>query len=101
MTIGWGGISIVSRATGLARQVISAGIKELQQGQRAGEGRICRIGGGRKSTVNKDPRLREDLERLVEPVTRGDPESPLRLPEPEGAQARQSTATDSKLIGDH
>ncbi len=78
MAIGWGGISIVSRATGLARQVISAGIKELQQGQRAGEGRIRRIGGGRKSTVSKDPRMREDLERLVEPVTRGDPESPLR-----------------------
>ncbi len=78
MAIGWGGISLVSRATGLARQVISAGIKELQKGQRAGEGRIRRIGGGRKSTVSKDPRLREDLERLVEPVTRGDPESPLR-----------------------
>jgi len=78
MAIGWGGISVVSRATGLARQVISAGIKELQQGERAGEGRIRRIGGGRKSTASKDPRLREDLERLVEPVTRGDPESPLR-----------------------
>ena len=78
MAIGWGGISVVSRATGLARQVIRAGIKELQEGQRAGEGRIRRIGGGRKSTVSKDPRLREDLERLVEPVTRGDPESPLR-----------------------
>jgi transposase len=78
MAIGWGGISVVSRATGLARQVISDGIKELQEEQRAGEGRIRRIGGGRKSTVSKDPRLREDLERLVEPVTRGDPESPLR-----------------------
>jgi transposase len=78
MAIGWGGISVVSRATGLARQVISNGIKELQEGQRAGEGRIRRMGGGRKSTVSKDPRLREDLERLVEPVTRGDPESPLR-----------------------
>ena len=78
IAIGWGGISVVSRATGLARQVISAGIKELQEGQRAGEGRIRKIGGGRKSTVSKDPRLRADLERLVEPVTRGDPESPLR-----------------------
>ncbi len=42
------------------------------------EGRIRRIGGGRKTTVSKDASLREDLERLVEPVTRGDPESPLR-----------------------
>ncbi len=78
MAIGWGGISAVSRATGLSRQVISDGIKELQEGERAGDGRIRRKGGGRKSTVSKDPRLCEDLERLVEPVTRGDPESPLR-----------------------
>ena len=47
-------------------------------GGEPGEGRIRRKGGGRKSTVSKDPSLREDLERLVEPVTRGDPESPLR-----------------------
>lgn len=78
MAIGWGGLSLVRRATGLARQVISAGIKELQEGQRAGEGRIRRIGGGRKRMVSKDPRLREDLERLGEPMTRGDPESLLR-----------------------
>lgn len=78
IAIGWGGISAVSRATGLSRQVISNGIKELQEGERAGDGRIRRKGGGRKSTVSKDPQLCEDLERLVEPVTRGDPESPLR-----------------------
>jgi transposase len=78
MAIGWGGISVASRATGLSRQVISEGIKQLQEGERAGDGRIRREGGGRKTTVSKDPRLREDLERLVDPVTRGDPESPLR-----------------------
>ena len=47
-------------------------------GDQAGEGRVRRKGGGRKSNVSKDPGLSEDLERLVEPVTRGDPESPLR-----------------------
>jgi transposase len=78
MAIGWGGVSAVSRATGLSRQVISDGIKELQEGANAQEGRVRRKGGGRKSNVSKDPRLREDLERLVEPVTRGDPQSPLR-----------------------
>ncbi len=78
IAIGWGGISAVSRATGLSRQVISDGIKELQEGERAGDGRIRRKGGGRKSIVSKDPRRSSDLERLVEPVTRGDPESPLR-----------------------
>jgi transposase len=78
MAIGWGGISAVSRATGLSRKAISQGIKELQEGGGGNEERIRRKGGGRKKTVNKDPSLREDLERLVEPVTRGDPESPLR-----------------------
>lgn len=78
LVLGRGGISAVSRATGLSRQVISDGIKELQGKERANEGRIRRKGGGRKKTVNKDPSLQEDLERLVEPVTRGDPESPLR-----------------------
>ena len=78
LAIGWGGVSAVSRATGLSRQVISDGIKELQEGEKVGGGRIRRKGGGRKTTVSKEPSLREDLERLVEPVTRGDPESPLR-----------------------
>ena len=78
MALGWGGISAVSRATGLSRQVISQGIKELQEKKAAGAGRIRRSGGGRKKLVSKDVSLREDLERLVEPVTRGDPESPLR-----------------------
>src|SRR6266567_3558156 len=78
LAIGWGGVSAVSRATGLSRPVISQGIKELQEGAKAGEGRIRRRGGGRKSTLSKDPRLSEDLERLVEPVTWVDPESPLR-----------------------
>jgi transposase len=78
ITLGWGGISMVSRATGLSRQVISQGIKELQEEQAIQEKRIRKSGGGRKSLVEKDPQLSEDLERLVEPVTRGDPESPLR-----------------------
>jgi transposase len=78
IAIGWGGISAVSRATGLSRKAISQGIKELQEGGGQNTGRIRCQGGGRKKTVNKDPRLREDLERLVDPVTRGDPEAPLR-----------------------
>jgi len=78
LVIGRGGVAMVSRASGLSRPVISRGIKELQEGAKVGEGRIRRMGGGRKSTVRKDPSLREDLERLVEPVTRGDPESALR-----------------------
>jgi transposase len=78
LSLGWGGISTVSRATGLSRPVISAGIQELQGGTQAESGRVRRKGGGRKSNVSKDAKLSEDLERLVEPVSRGDPESPLR-----------------------
>ncbi len=78
LALGWGGISAVSRATGLSRKAISHGIKELQAEEGVAEGRIRRTGGGRKTTVSKDASLQQDLERLVEPVTRGDPESPLR-----------------------
>jgi transposase len=78
MLIGWGGIAAVSRATGLSRKAITQGIKQLQDGAKISAGRMRRPGGGRKKTVTKDLKLGEDLERLVEPLTRGDPESPLR-----------------------
>ena len=83
-TLGYGGISMVSRATGVSRRAIDAGIKELKQARRVGksrgpaEGRVRKKGGGRKKNVVKDGTLEGDLERLVDPVTRGDPESPLR-----------------------
>ena len=78
LAIGRGGASTVARATGVSRRAIGEGIKELTDGPPAGAVRIRRPGGGRKRTTDTDPTLREDLERLVEPVTRGDPESPLR-----------------------
>ena len=78
--IGVGGISIVARATGVSRRAIRVGRQELRApGRTGGRGeRIRKPGGGRKRTVDTDPTLRRDLERLVEPTTRGDPESPLR-----------------------
>ena len=76
--IGRGGVSAVSRATGMSRQVIRQGMAELSAVGVQPAGRIRRPGGGRKKTVAQDPSLLRDLERLVEPVTRGDPESPLR-----------------------
>ena len=78
LAIGRGGISAVSRATGVSRQAIRQGIKELQEQRGTNQGRLRRQGGGRKKTEKKEPSLCEDLERLVEPVTRGDPQSPLR-----------------------
>jgi hypothetical protein len=77
-TLGPGGISAVSKATGVSRQVIRQGLRELQQPPRPPAGRIRRPGGGRKKAMQKDPTLVADLERLVEPTTRGDPESCLR-----------------------
>ena len=76
--IGRGGISAVSRATGVSRQVIRQGMAELSETGVRPPGRIRRPCGGRKKTAAGDPALARDLERLVEPVTRGDPESPLR-----------------------
>ena len=81
--IGYGGVSAVARATGVSRRAISEGIKELSRQKaprqaRSAEVRIRRKGGGRKKTIDKDPTLLEDLDRLVDPATRGDPESPLR-----------------------
>ena len=80
--IGYGGVSVVARATGVSRRAITEGVKELKKPRvdkaRLEEGRIRRRGAGRKRTVDKDSSLLEDLDRLVDPVTRGDPESPLR-----------------------
>ena len=76
--LGRGGVSAVSRATGIARQVIRQGIAELGEAAVHPTGRVRRVGGGRKKAVTQDTSLLRDLEQLVEPVTRGDPESPLR-----------------------
>src|SRR6266851_3515380 len=77
---GAGGVSAVARATGVSRRAIRAGTKELKARGTAAlaPGRIRRPGGGRKRTIDQDPTLLTDLEQLIEPTTRGDPESPLR-----------------------
>ena len=82
MVLGRGGVSLVAQATGLSRPTIYAGIQELR-GESAvipgrGQGQSRRAGGGRKRRVEHDPTLLADLEALVEPTTRGDPQSPLR-----------------------
>jgi transposase len=81
--LGRGGIMRVAEATGLSRATIRAGLRELDAPLTAGAGevlreRIRRPGGGRRAVVDLAPRLLEVLERLVDPVTRGDPMSPLR-----------------------
>ena len=78
MAWGYGGVSVVHRACGLSRQAIARGIAEIQEGSSAEGGRIRRVGGGRKALTTTDPRLLAALDRLIDPDTRGDPESPLR-----------------------
>ena len=75
--LGYGGVSIVCRACGLSRKAIAKGMHEISEGNSV-QGRIRRPGAGRKSITLHDPNLLIALEALIEPETRGDPESPLR-----------------------
>src|SRR6266540_6966269 len=77
-TLGRGGIAAVARATGLSRTTIRKGAIELERGPVAAEDRVRRPGAGRKRATERDPGLVAALEALVDPHTRGDPESPLR-----------------------
>ena len=75
--IGYGGDALVSAATGLARETIRKGRREIDRGVEA-TGRVRRAGAGRPGIEKTQPGVKEALERLVDPVTRGDPMSPLR-----------------------
>jgi hypothetical protein len=75
---GHGGIAAVATVTGIAPSTIGRGIEELSQGEDRLQGRVRRPGGGRKPTIEKDKTLLCDLEALVEPTARGDPERALR-----------------------
>lgn len=75
--LGHGGVSRISRACGLSRVTITKGLRELRE-RPLPPGRVRRPGGGRPALVRRDPALPRLLEGLVEPLARGDPESPLR-----------------------
>ena len=77
-SLGRGGITAVAKATGLSDRTVRTGIGELQAGVRWPEGRQRQAGGGRKAAQEKAPELLKALESLVEPATRGDPQSPLK-----------------------
>ena len=78
MSLGYGGVCLVSRACGLSRKAIRKGIRELEGRGKPLVGRIRRPGAGRKSITQSDPRLVQTLEALIDEQTRGDPESALR-----------------------
>ena len=77
LSLGYGGVSIVSRACGLSRKAIHKGMHELEEGEPL-VGRVRRAGAGRKSITQSDPELVQALEGLIDEQTRGDPESALR-----------------------
>lgn len=94
--LGWGGVTRVSEATGMSRDTISAGIKELRQWSESGKpilelNQVRRSGGGRPQVEQKDANIIAALENLIEPGSRGDPESPLRW-------TTQSTAKLAKQL---
>ena len=76
--LGRGGVAVVHRATGLSRNTIVRGMRDMARSSPLAAGRVRRPGGGRKARAVLDPGLMAALERLVDPVSRGDPESPLR-----------------------
>lgn len=81
--LGRGGVSVVAQAIGMSRTTIYAGMKELEADAPLemtcdDKCRIRAKGGGRRKLTTKDPTLLHDLDALVEPMTRGDPQSPLR-----------------------
>ncbi len=87
LALGRGGISRVARAAGVSRTTIHAGLRELRAPAPStwpegapdkGKRRVRRPGGGRRSLAEKDDTLLEDLNALLDPITRGDPMSPLR-----------------------
>ncbi len=78
LALGRGGVTAVARATGLARSTVSRGVADVRARERVARGRIRRPGAGRPPIEERDPTLRADLEALIEPVSRGDPISPLR-----------------------
>ena len=89
-SLGRGGVTMVARAIGISRTTIYAGLSELEANGSSsvtasfsevgatGKRRIRAKGGGRKKLTDKDPTLLRDLDALVEPMARGDPQSPLR-----------------------
>ena len=77
-SLGWGGVTVVAEATGLAASTIRRGLAELEQDNSLPAGAQRRPGGGRKQAGDGNARLVDALNKLVEPSTLGDPQSPLR-----------------------
>jgi Rhodopirellula transposase DDE domain len=102
LALGYGGISAVAAATGLARNTIAAGIAELRQRTDDYEPTptIRRPGAGRKPLTTLDSELLHALDRLIDPATRGDPDSPLRWTCKSTAKLAEELTRQSHPISD-
>lgn len=77
-SLGWGGIAAVSEATGLSDRTIRNGIKELENEHPLPSDRQRRPGAGRKPATEQQSDLMDALDKLIDPVRRGEPTNPLR-----------------------
>jgi hypothetical protein len=91
---GYGGIAAASRATGMAVSTIGRALRERADGSEPVPGQIRRPGGGRKPLVESDTGLMEALLALVEPSTRGDPETPTAVDVQERTSDRRAQSDD-------
>ena len=102
--LGYGGVSAVAKTTGLSRPTIVVGLKELELPKRQREiesVRIRREGGGRTAVTENDPEMLAALDALIDPVTRGDPESPLRWTRQFSAElTSQGHAVSNRTVAD-
>jgi hypothetical protein len=76
--LGRGGTSTVARTSGMARNTVITGARQVDVGDATPSARVRRVGGGRKRLIDRDPNLLLELDDLVSPEARGDPMSPLR-----------------------
>jgi predicted ArsR family transcriptional regulator len=87
---GRGGIAAVARATGISESTVRRGLQELDAEQELESGRVRRAGAGRPGILERERGLSEALDSLIDPVTRGDPESPLRWTSKSGAKLAEA-----------
>jgi transposase len=97
---GRGGIAAVARATGLNEETVRRGVRQLESGEAIAPGRVRRVGAGNRPVSETHPGVEQALQALVDPVTRGDPESPLRWTSKSAAKLAVALAERGLAISD-
>jgi transposase len=97
---GRGGIAAVARATGLNEETVRRGVRQLEAGEAIAPGRVRRVGAGNRPVSETHPGVEQALQALVDPVTRGDPESPLRWTSKSAAKLAVALAERGFAISD-